>query len=177
MAYKDEKFTSTKLAVFAMMTEEKRESVSLDQNPFIFSVQRKVRRFRRDAIYYDFGEPTEFNNAFRALQSDGFCTGIWKLEAFQTFLVRRMIADVYHVNSYVQESLVDIYRTVDEIIHLLRQPRGSVLACSLADDLFHRLANFEDRLEESLQRGSVRWGFIKLRKLAHWDGDCRSIFL
>lgn len=163
----DEKFCSAKKAVFAMMNEEMQKSVPFQLNPLLSSLEKQARRFLRDAMYYDYGEPRDFNEAFGILKANDL--NIASLKAFQKFVARRLIADTYHVNSYVQESLVDVYRTVDEVINFLGKPRGNDLACTKAEELFYRLTKFEDRLEESLQRGPVRWGFLKARKFVHWD--------
>jgi hypothetical protein len=150
------------MTIFAMMNKEMQISVPIKDNPLLSSLERKARRFQMDAVYYDYGEPIEFNQAFGAAKAD--VLNVETLEAFNKFLARRLIADVYHVNSYVQESLVDVYRTVETLLDLLGQPRQNERACSEAEDLFYRLTTFEDRLEDSLQRGPVLWGFLKARK-------------
>lgn len=165
--YMDEKFLSMKKAVFAVLDKEKQKSVPTESNPLLSSIEKKARRFHRDAIYYDYGEPCDFNEALGIVKKD--VNDIANLKSFQKFLVRRLIADVYHVNSYVQESLVDVYRTVDDVIFLLSKRCGEGQTSSSAMDLFNRLSLFEARLEDSLQRGHVRWGFVKVRKVFHWD--------
>ena len=162
----DEQFLNTLLAVFSMMTKEQRRQVPENLNPLLQSLNKKARRFRRDAIYYDYGEPIEFNRAYDTITSD--ILNIRGLKAFQKYLIQLMTNE-YHVNSYVQESLVDMYRTIDMIINRLRQPVLNEQVSAIAENLFYRLTSFERRLEKSMQRGPVRWGFMKVRSFWHWD--------
>ena len=147
-----------------MMTKEQRSQVPTHINPLLQSLDKKARRFRRDAIYYDYGEPVEFNRVYEVVTSDLF--NIKVLKGFQKVLIQLM-TDEYHVNSYVQESLVDIYRTVDVVINRLRQPMVHENVSAIAENLFYRLTSFERRLEQSMQRGPVRWGFMKVRSFWH----------
>jgi hypothetical protein len=149
-----------------MMTKEQRSQVSADLNPLLQALNKKARRFRRDAVYYDYGEPVEFNRAYEAVTSDIF--NIKGLKAFQKVLIQ-LITNEYHVNSYVQESLVDMYRAVDMVVNRLRQPMLNEQVSTIAENLFYRLTSFEGRLEQSMQRGPVRWGFMKVRSFWHWD--------
>jgi hypothetical protein len=162
----DEKFLKILNAVFAMMTNEKQQTVPLELNPLLRSLEKKARRFRRDVVYYDFGDPIEFNQAYSIVKSDVF--DVSKLQVFQKKLVDFMAVN-YHVNSYVQESLVDMYRTVDDVMIRLRPSCVNDEVSSLAEHLFYQISSFEGRLEQSLQRGPVRWGFVKVRSFWHWD--------
>ena len=154
------------MAVFSMMTKEQRSQVPANSNPLLQSLDKKARRFRRDVIYYDYGEPIEFNRAYEMATRD--VLNIKGLKAFQKLLIA-LITDEYHVNSYVQESLVDVYRTVDIVVNRLRQPPLNEKVSTIAENLFYRLISFERRLEQSMQRGPVRWGFVKARSFWHWD--------
>ena len=149
-----------------MMTKEQRSQVPPDLNPFLQLLNKKARRFRRDAIYYDYGEPVEFNRAYDVVTGDIF--NVKELKVFQKLLIQ-LITNEYHVNSYVQESLVDMYRAVDRVINRLRQPMLNGQVSYIAENLFYRLSSIEGRLEHSMQRGPVRWGFMKTRSFWHCD--------
>jgi hypothetical protein len=98
------------------------------------------------------------------------CNDVSEVQRFQNKLASTFIADTYHVNSYIQESLVEIYRAVhDLLIHLTQSTATETEAQSSAQALFDRLDNFTCSLDSSLQRGAVRWGFMKQRRIAHWD--------
>jgi hypothetical protein len=159
----DEKYEPMLLAVFSMISQDSQRMVPTKFNPIHRSLEEKARRFRRDAIYYDYGEPIEFNRIYEAVTKD--VCNVKRLKDFQKVLIQLM-AEKYHVNSYVQESLVDMYRSVDIFINRLRQPFA---VSTKAENLFYRLLSFGERLEKSMQRGPVRWGFIKVRSFWHWD--------
>lgn len=162
----DERLLMVLNAVFAMMTVEKQREIPPELNPILRILEKKARRVRRDAIYYDYGDPTEFNLAYDVVKDDPF--DVANLKNFQKVLLNLMV-DLYHVNSYVQETLVDMYRAVDDVINRLSQPSSSEKISSMAEILFNQLLSFESRLEQSLQRGPVRWGFVKVRSVRHWD--------
>jgi hypothetical protein len=166
VTFMDEKFLIVLKAVFAMMTEDKQRMVPPELNPLLRSLEKKARLFRRDAIYYDYGDPTEFDQAYNIAKSDVFDSS--NLANFQKVLVKLLVG-TYHVNSYVQESLVDMYRAVDEVINHLNRSSVPEKVSSMAEKLFYQLLSFESRLEQSLQRGPVRWGFVKVRSVRHWD--------
>lgn len=161
----DVNFYHAKLSVFAILGKETQQAVPKEENPFWVYLDKVSAKFQEDVVYYDFDEPQEFNAAYETLK--GHNLNETSLCAFRNFLILRLIADRYHVNSYVQESLVDVYRATEEVSYWLRHPREK--SGSRALHLFQRLTRFEPRLEVSLQRGAVRWGFLKSRKFVHWD--------
>jgi hypothetical protein len=140
----------------------------VEDNPYAVLLGNQIRNFQADTRYYNCTDPVELVAAYEVLKTGGF--EVKHLRSFQELLIRRYLADTYHVNSYVQESLVEICGTVDEMIRLFQHPTEAELPFSVtAHELFYRLSDFELRLEESMQRGSVRWGFMKKRKFIHWD--------
>jgi len=166
----DEKFADLKKEVFVLMDEKARGKVRREYDPLVSSLMVAALDVRNKTHYYDYGKPEEFDRELECLLEDGY--SIPKLKAFQEFVAQRLIADTYHINSYVQESLVGVYRVVDEMISRLSQPEGrngTRLTRNTAKQLFYWLLAFESRLEGSLQRGPVRWGFVKTRRFLHWD--------
>ena len=167
----DEKYQDVKKAVFALLDEETRNSFDLYMNPFFISLDKKVDSFLLKAKYYNYREPIEFNAAYDRLK--GRINDIAEIQRFQKLLLCKFIAGTYHVNSYVQEALVEVFRTVSDMLSLLVKPIDVDVDLSMqtdtAEDLFLRLHSLEDKFQSSLQRGPVRWGFVKQRRFAHWD--------
>jgi hypothetical protein len=93
------------------------------------------------------------------------------VQQFQTVLLTDFIPQRFHVNSYIQESLVDLYKaTVEITVAANMHMDGIESQCQeQAETLFERLLRFRFRLKSSLQEGHIRWGFLKKRKLVHWD--------
>jgi hypothetical protein len=151
-----------------MMGTEEQLAVPDNLNPLLAMLDEKSKEFHRSALYYDYPEPSEFLEAYRMVRNDIF--DVFQLKEFQKYLVRELMIDTYHVNSYVQSALVDVYRAVEEILFILSQHlKHEEEKSQQAEELFYRLTSFESRLERSLQRGPVRWGFLKVRKFAHTD--------
>jgi hypothetical protein len=168
IAFKDEKLSHVSKAVFSLMDRKTRDSIPLDLNPFVVSLEKNAESFRKQAEYYDYPEPNEFMAAFDHLKRE--INDVDVIRAFQKAITSKFLVDTYHVNSYVQETLVDMYRTADDMLYLLTQPiEETPVGGGIAKELFDRISAFETRLEESLQRGPVRWGFVKQRKFVHWD--------
>jgi len=168
----EEHFPELKKSVFALMSAESQEAVQQKFDPLLSGLKESVRIFRSIAIYYGYKEPADFDEVFKTILQDAY--SVSKLELFLRYIAQDLIADAYHENSYVQESLVGVYRTVEEMLFLVRERRNnsdiaSHIASSKAKNLFSFLVKFEDRLEASLQRGPVRWGFVKTRRFVHWD--------
>jgi hypothetical protein len=71
------------------------------------------------------------------VKSDVF--DVSKLQVFQKQLVGFMVVN-YHVNSYVQQSLVDMYRTVDDVMNRLCPSCVNDEVSSLAEHLFYHIS-------------------------------------
>jgi hypothetical protein len=91
---------------------------------------------------------------------------------FHLRITSYFLPELYHVNSYIQEDLVDIARVLEDMHHLLTQKVDKYT--DDAKSLFNRLTAFTPRLEKSLQRGPVNFGFLKQRGIFHWD--CSVVF-
>jgi hypothetical protein len=162
-----EKFPNIKKAVFVLLDKATRDDFNTDLNPFVVSLELKVSEFRKVSRYYGYKEPGEFNAAYSTLKEQ--INSIEEIELFRRQLVTMHIAGTYYVNSYVQEALVDVYSSVTDMLQLFNQPLNRSVDADAAKDLYRRLDAFELKLEKSLQRGAVRWGFIKQRRFVHWD--------
>jgi len=90
------------------------------------------------------------------------------IAAFLTSLQTRLIPQVFQENSYLQESLTDLTVVLKRLLEYNdRSNRTSSEASVSAKVLLERVHNFERRVDESLQRGNVFWGFFKSRKFRH----------
>ena len=170
--FAEEKMLGVMKGVFSVMDRKQQDSVPVSNNPFVISLEQQVSTFLQSAEYYDYKEPVEFIAAYRRLKSN--INDPKEIHAFMDLLTMKFIVDTYHVNSYVQESLVNIYKTLDDMYSLLTQDINRATGVSEARLLFDRLTNFREDLEGTLQRGATRWGFVKRRPLSQWD--CTAVF-
>ena len=159
--------------VFAAMDRDRKEAIPVEENPFVTDLEEELSVFLKNLEYYNFEEPKEFLFAFQKLKAG--INDPTEIHAFMTLLTTHFIVDTYHVNSYVQESLVNIYKTLDEMLRMLTDH------CSIDADkgvvaltIFRRLDDFRGELEGTLQRGATRFGFVKRRRLLQWD--CIAMF-
>lgn len=153
---------------FAILSKETQDGVSAQQNPFLLDLESRVEKFRYHAKYYDLADPDEtgFTDVYNILKKD--VNNPDSIREFQTKLTTEFIPGTYQQNSYVQEYLVDIYKACSDMLELLDQkekPRYNYEA----KRLFYRLTNFTPQLHNSLQHGHIYWGFLKKRRIAHWD--------
>jgi hypothetical protein len=154
--------------VFTLLDDETRSRQKIERNPFIAAIEREARAFQRCVVYYDLGDAKTFRNAHGILKKDFF--NLVELKAFQKFITRNLLADEYHVNSYVQEALVNLFRAVEEwVVCLRRSGNNDYNLSEKSRVLYKNLHRFKRRLEPSLQRGHIRWGFLKARHLWHSD--------
>jgi hypothetical protein len=164
--FADEKLLCVKKSVFDVMDRESQGNVPLEQNPFVTDIESQVNLFLATVDYYNGPEPKEFKRAYLRLKNN-FNDPLVTRE-FQHLLTTKFIVDTYHVNSYLQEYLVNIYAALDEMYAMLTI-ESNIEDGKPAERLFRRLVTFEPRLERTLQRGATRFGFVKQRKFSQWD--------
>jgi hypothetical protein len=170
--FAEEKMLGVMKGVFAVMDRNEQDSVPIEKNPFVIDLEQRVAVFLANAKYYDYDEPLEFIAAYRTLKSN--INDPKAVQAFMNLITGHFIVDTYHVNSYVQENLVRIYKTLDDMYRLLTQDVNKANGGDEARIMFERLTLFRDDLESTLQYGSTRWGFVKRRPLSQWD--CTVVF-
>jgi ribosomal protein L17 len=170
--FSQEKMLEVMKGVFSVMDRVEQDSVPIEQNPFIISLEEQVSTFLENAKYYDCEEPEPFLAAYNKLKTN--INDPEEVRFFMTQLTTKFIVDTYHVNSNVQEYLVKIYKTLDDMYRLLTQDVNRANGVSEARKLFDRLALFRPDLGGTLQLGATRFGFIKRRHLFHWD--CTVVF-
>ena len=87
---------------------------------------------------------------------------------FMSKLASHFLPDEYSINSYLQQDLVAIYGTCEELLHALKhRPILSRDAATRTCAVYERVRLFSDRHESSLQRGPILYGYSKQRKLKH----------
>ncbi|CAJ1945589.1 unnamed protein product [Cylindrotheca closterium] len=133
----------------------KHQHEGVDSNPYWKELKKLHRDFLDQAVYYD--EPKfridEFEKAFRAVQADVPVT----LETFRMRLVKEFISISFQKNSYLQETLVRMYRVVKQNI-LFQEAEGGK---PVVRDIEKKLPNLRKTIEASLQRGPIRYGFVR----------------
>jgi hypothetical protein len=163
--FADEKLVDVMKGVFGLLDQQQQDAIPTDENPFVIDLEEKVEVFLRNAKYYDYEEPNEFNTSYQQLLRN--INKVEEVRHFQKLLTSSFLVDEYQVNSYLQENLVTIYKSLEDLLQMLIQPVGRPNPKAL--HLFNQLSLFRKNLESSLQRGATRFGFLKKRRLAHWD--------
>merc|ERR1719491_2568562 len=174
--YRDDKYLPYLQEIFSFMSRRDQEATPLGINPFYKEINELAIQFVEDCKYYDqktsseFNqreyEPTEFMNEFRSFAispCDDECA-----VAFLSSLQTKLIPVVFQENSYLQESLTNLTAVLKKLIEYNdRRNHTSNNASLAASILFERAQHFQNRLDGSLQRGDVRWGFFKSRRFRH----------
>jgi len=156
----DSKMTSVKQGVYSLVGIGESDS-----NPFVRSIEMKKEAFIANVKYYDYPEPDEFLNDYGQFMADA--SNIKNTQWFMDQIAMKYIADIYHVNSYLQEHLVKLYKACDE--HKMNlEASGKSGSSNGAESLYQRLVDFEPRLLNDLERRAVRGGFIRRRHFSHW---------
>lgn len=155
----DEKMLNVMKAVFSLMTRSQRESFVRDENPFIIDLDHLVAAFVRNARYYNIAEAKILSfeqnyDVFRNSSNDQTSS-----VAFTRQLLQEFIPDTFHENSYLQENLVNIYKALDEMLALKKQAPSNGRAG--ADELYRMLLAFRPELSASIERGSIKYGFVR----------------
>jgi len=164
--FADFKYLNLLKAVYACMSSSDREHTPTECDPYARVLLAQKEAFVRSVAYYDFPEPVGFVAVFNVLMGS-----MHRREAVAHFLnqlATHFLPDEYHVNSYLQEELVAIYATAEELLRVLDtdvDPRSE--AAVQARIAFERVLCLETSLEASLQRGPILYGYQKQRSLKH----------
>jgi hypothetical protein len=161
----DEKMLRVLKGVFSLMDRQQQVAFPIRQNPFFVDLKQKVTIFLTDIDYYDCAKPTEFLMLYEHLVKN--INDPKEVLSFQALLASKYLPDEFQVNSYLQEDLVNVYKATGELYYLLTDTKNE--SNPQASELFNELTMFCDAVEESLQRGPTRFGFLKKRRFAHWD--------
>jgi len=158
----DTKLSKVMRGVFSLMSRDEQEGCPPCDNPFASDLKRLTDIFLENARYYNV--PEEQMVAFRAANEHlmEYVNDEHRVLSFMHQLVETFIPDTFHKNSYLQEDLVNIYATLYDMLSLLNSKQTSSVPG--AAKLHQRLLSFRPRLEQSLQRGNIKYGFLKQRK-------------
>jgi hypothetical protein len=168
----EEKLLAVKKGVFSLMDRKTQDTVPESSNPFSIDLEAKMNTFILGAEYYDVENPNELKDAYAAFKAN--LNDPDAIRDFQKKLTTHFIPELYHVNSYLQEYLVDIFKILEGMHVSLTQQVDKASGGDAALQLFDRLNAFTPVLDKSLQRGHIYWGFLKSRRLLHWD--CTVVF-
>lgn len=163
----DHRFLGVKKAAFRVLDKNTRKKVGAHDNPFLVDLEAKKQKFVKDVYYYNMCDSEEFLEDYRDLREQ-----INQPDAvvhFQKLLSTYYIAEVYQVNSYLQEDLVKLYKACEEILDMLSDESNKARESNQTFHFFDRINDFGPRLERSLQRGHIYWGFLKQRQFRDWD--------
>jgi hypothetical protein len=163
----DKQFLGVKKAAFRAIDQGLRKKIPPKNNPYFVDLEKKKQRFIDDVKYYDIDDPDEFLDDYSSLRQQ--INQAKAVKRFQKLLATYYIPEVYHANSYLQEDLVEIFKVCDEILAELSEAANMMRETNRSFHFFLRLAEFGPRLEQSLQRGHVYWGFYKVRKFREMD--------
>jgi hypothetical protein len=163
----DEKLPRIVKGVFSLMSVDQRMDTSIP-NPFVEELEQKAAVLFQQSVYYGFSKDAveEFRVEYQALLSSIHNTK--SVIYFVKRLLQYYIADSFQSNPYLKDQLVQIYKILNEMLHLMRQQHtGGQVAGAM--DLYKELLEFHPLLEASLQRGTIRFGFLKKRPWYQWS--------
>jgi hypothetical protein len=163
----DKKMLRVLKGVFSLMSPDQRDKFPTDKNPFAEDLGQKVNTFFKRAKYYDLddADTKPVRAAYDHLMES--CNDPLRIISFMRQLVTEFIPSTFHANSYLQDDLVNIYKILHEMMGLMG--RKNVGMVKGASDLYEKLLAFRPRLEASIQRGDVKYGFLKERKWYQWS--------
>ena len=170
--FQDDQMQQVLKAVFSTMDRKTMASIPVTENPFVENLEKEIETFVKSVTYYDYPDPKEFKEAYEELKLD--ISNPEAIRAFQLALTSKFIVDTYQESSHVRDYLVKIYKTCEEMHHLLTSDINREVGSVESKALFTRLRRFRSSLERSLQRGPTRWGFVKQRRLTQSD-ICASL--
>lgn len=155
----DEKLDGVMKAVFSLMTRDQRDRYVQSDNPFVRCLDVLVEHFIASARYYNMpeGKISSFETAYNRYK--GSSKDQSSTLFFMRQLVRDFIAGTFQENSYLQEELVNIYKSMDEMLKLAKQAPSN--GTTGADQLYMTLLNFKPKLARSIQRGNIKYGFVR----------------
>jgi hypothetical protein len=167
LLFRDKKMLRVMKGVFSLMSPDQRNKFPADKNPFAEDLVQKVNIFFKRATYYDLddADTRSVRGAYDHLMAS--CNNPLRIISFMRQLVTEFIPSTFHANSYLQDDLVSIYKILHEMMSLMsRKNAGMVKGAS---DLYENLLAFRPHLEASIQRGEVKYGFLKERKWYQWN--------
>lgn len=163
----DEKYIHVAKAIYACLSKHDRVMLEKSKNPYYRLFMNKKMTFINMVKYYDHPKPKVFIQMF-----DDFFQNFHHPDTIMTFMqniTTKLLPDIYHVNSYLQEYLVEIFALAEDYYRVESNLQNDVSpqAHMSALALFERYILFEERLETSLQRGQIHFGAFQTRALKY----------
>ena len=157
--FADKRMLNVMKAVFSLMTRDQRDHCTFDDNPFLNELDQLVKRFLYNARYYNIEESKiqSFEREYSRFKQSS--KNEPETIEFMRLLAEKFIPDTFHVNSYLQEDLVNVYRHLDEMLTLSK--KAHAYGMSGADELYRMLLSFRPQLDASIERGEIRFGFLR----------------
>ena len=161
----DEKFPDILRNIFSLMSVEEQSDCPTKDNPFLNDdgIGGLVKKFVADARYYN--EDDNKIKRFQAAYTD-FENGRGSRSASSEFrrrLAGEFIPNDFHVNSYLQESLVDIYQAVDEMLELAQENKNACVPEARA--IYQGLLDVRPQLKATVKLDHIYFGFIRRRPI------------
>ena len=173
--FKDERYVHVLKGIYNCMAAADQQKLPTEVNPYWKIIEERKNSFVSNVKYYDIVAPKQFLEDYEAMVN-----GLHEPAAIKKFMsqIATMYAvddKLYAVSSYLQQDLVELYGALEELLTALEnRPALEGDAAQRVAALFERMHNFEPRLETSLQRGSILFGYLKQRKLKH--GHIATLF-
>lgn len=156
----DYKYNRVMKSVFSLMTRDQRNQFTgPKQNPFFVSLDHYAAVFVDLANYYNMPEAdvASFESAYKDYQNSNRDQA--STVSFMHLLVTVFIAGTFHESSYLQEALVNLYKELNDMLDLVREAPSNGLVGAV--DVYRQLLAFQPLLEASIQRGAIKYGFLR----------------
>jgi hypothetical protein len=156
----DQKYNRVMKSVFSLMTRDQRNLFTgPNQNPFFVSLDHYATVFVDLAKYYNMPEAdvASFESAYKDFQESNRDQA--STVSFMHLLVTVFIAGTFHESSYLQEALVNLYKELNDMLDLVREAPSNGLVGAV--DVYRQLLSFQPSLEASIQRGAIKYGFLR----------------
>jgi hypothetical protein len=154
-----DKMSTVMKSVFLLMTRDQRDQFTFEKNPFLSELEDLVHGFIQYAHYYNIADEKIrlFEDAFNEFKTSH--QNRMKAIDFARRLVEEFIPDTFHVNSYLQENLVRIYKALIEM--LTASKHATARGAGGADKVYQMLLDIKPEIDASLQRGDIAFGFLR----------------
>ena len=162
--YLDQKYLPTLKAIYDCMSVKDRQMVTREQNPYYMDLEALKKTIVAKVAYYDFPAPAEFLEEYETLVNN--LSSVEHVVKFQQKLTTKFLPETYSENSLLQYEFMPLYETVEQLrTSLVKLPPRRVESAAA---LFVRYAAFRPKLEASLQRGQIKWGYWKEKHPKHY---------
>ena len=161
--YAEHKYADILKGIYALMSPADRKALPMEQDPFLGVLRAKKAKFVKDVKYYNYPEPTDFVSAVDRLIAHMHETDA--IKGFMHLLTTKFLPVTYSTKGYLSEGLVDFYLACEELLRFTNDGKGHKQSLEAANSLFERYRLFQQPLEASLERGVIKFGFLKERSI------------